>query len=89
MTKILRKAIIKRSKLGNNFNDEIHFENWSEYKQQRKLCSNLLKQSKRRHFNSLNVNGVTENKKFWKTIKPKKNENKKFWKTIKPKKNPF
>ena len=43
--------------------------NWSEYKRQRNLCSNLPKQSKKRHFNSLNVNDVTENKKFWKTIK--------------------
>ena len=38
-------------------------------KRQRNLCSNLLKQSKKRHFNSLNVNDATENKKFWKTIK--------------------
>ena len=28
------------------------------------------KQSKKRHCNSLNVNDVTQNKKFWKTIKP-------------------
>ena len=34
------------------------------------LCSNLLKQSKKRHFNNLNVKDVTENKQFWKTIKP-------------------
>ena len=70
MTKTLRKAIMKRSKLRNKFNEERNFENWSEYKCQRNLCSNLLKQSKKRHFNSLNVNDVTENKKFWKTIKP-------------------
>ena len=70
MTKTLRKAIMKRSKLRNKFNEERNFENWSEYKRQRNLCSNLLKQSKKRHFNSLNVNDLTENKKFWKTIKP-------------------
>ena len=70
MTKTLRKAIMKRSKLRNKFNQERNIENWSEYKRQRNLCSNLLKQSKKRHFNSLNVNDVTENKKFWKTIKP-------------------
>ena len=70
MTKTLRKAIMKRSKLRNKFNEERNIENWSEYKRQRNLCSNLLKQSKKRHFNSLNVNDVTENKKFWKTIKP-------------------
>ena len=70
MTKTHRKAIMKRSKSRNKFNEEENIGNWSEYKRQRNLCSNLLKQSKKRHFNSLNVNDVTENKKFWKTIKP-------------------
>ena len=64
MTKTLRKAIMKRSKLTDKFNEERNFENRSEYKRQCNLLSNLLKQSKRRHFNSLNVNDVTENKKF-------------------------
>ena len=70
MTKTLPKAIMKRSKLRNKFNEERNIENWSEYKCQRNLCSNLLKQSKKRHFNNLNVRDVTENKQFWKTIKP-------------------
>ena len=70
MTKTLCKAIMKRSKLRNEFNEDKNIENWSEYKRQRKFCSNLLKQSKKCHFDSLNVNDVTENKKFWKTIKP-------------------
>ena len=70
MTKTLRKAIMKRSKLRNKFNEEINIENWSEYKRQCNLCSKRLKQSKQRHFNSLNVNDVTLNKNFWKTIKP-------------------
>ena len=61
---------MNRSKLRNKFNEERNVENWSEYQRQRNLCSNLLKESKKRHFNSLNVNDVTENKKFWKTIKP-------------------
>ena len=61
---------MKRSKLRNKFNKERNIENWSEYKCQRNLCSNLLKQSKKRHFNSLNVKDVTQKKKFWKTIKP-------------------
>ena len=70
MTKTLRKAVMKRSKLRNKFNEERNIENLSEYKRQHKLCSNLLKQSKKRHFNSLNVNDATENKKYCKTIKP-------------------
>ena len=58
---------MKRSKLRNKLKN---IKNWSEYKRQRNLCSDLLKQAKNRHFNSLNVKDVTENKKFWKTIKP-------------------
>ena len=70
MTKTLRKAIMKRSKLRNKFNEERNIENWSEYERQRNICSNILKQSKTRHFNNLNVKDVTETKQFWKTIKP-------------------
>ena len=33
-------------------------------------CSNLLKESKIHHFNNLNVEDVTKNKRFWKAIKP-------------------
>ena len=60
MTKTLRKAIMKRSKLRSKLNEKRNIENWSEYKRQRDLCSNLLKQSKKRHFNSLISNDVTE-----------------------------
>ena len=69
MTKTLRKAIMKRSKLRNKFNEERNVENWSEFRRKHNICSNLLKQSKKRHFNSRNVKEATENKQFWKTIK--------------------
>ena len=67
MTKTLRKVIMKRSKLRNKFNKERNIEYWLR---QRNLCSNLLKESKKPHFSNLNVKDVTENKQFWKTIKP-------------------
>ena len=54
MTKTLRKAIMKRSKLKNKFNKERIAKNWSDYKQQRNWYSNLWKESKTRHFNNLN-----------------------------------
>ena len=63
--------MIKRSKLKNKFIKERNVKNWSNYKQQRNHCSNLLKESKTRHFNNLNVKDATENKRFWKTIKRK------------------
>ena len=37
MTKSLRKAIMKRSKLRNKFNEERNIGNWSEYMCQRNL----------------------------------------------------
>ena len=46
MTKTLREAIMKRSRLRDKFNKEINIESWPEYKCQCNLCSNLLKQSK-------------------------------------------
>ena len=60
---------MKRSKLRSRFNKQRIIENWSEYERQRNLCSNLLKQPKKRHFNNLNVKDVTKNKRLWKTIK--------------------
>ena len=70
MTKTLHKAIMKRSKSKNKFSKKRNAKNWSDYKQQRNFCSNLLKESKTGHFNNLNVTDVTENKRFWKTKKP-------------------
>ena len=46
MKKTLRKAIMKRCKLRNKFNEKWNIDNWSEYKCQYNLCSYLLKQSK-------------------------------------------
>ena len=62
ITKTLRKAIMKRSKLGSKFNKEQNIENWSrsKYKIQCNLCLSVLKQSKKRHFNSLYVENVPE-----------------------------
>ena len=69
MTKALRKAIKKRSKLKNKSSKERNVKNWSDCKQQQSCYSNLLKESKTRHFNNLNVKDVTVNKCYWKTIK--------------------
>ena len=58
MTKVLRKGIMKRSKLKNKFNNERNTKTWSNYKQQRNYYSNLLKESKTPPFNNLNVKDV-------------------------------
>ena len=46
MTKKLRKEIINRSKLKNNFNKNRNHENWCKYKTQRNYCVILLTNQK-------------------------------------------
>ena len=70
MTKSLRKAIMLRSRLKNNFNKQRSDENWDNYKKQRNFCVKLLRQTKEKYFNDINVKSISDNKKFWKTIKP-------------------
>ena len=70
MSKTLRKAIMKRSKLRNTFNKKRSSENWRSYKRQRNICSNILKSTKKTLFETLHINEITDNRKFWKTVKP-------------------
>ena len=70
MTKELRKAIMKRSQLKNTYNKNHNYENWHLYKKQRNFCLNLLRKTKRNYFKNVKIQGITDNKKFWKTIRP-------------------
>ena len=70
MPKTLRKAIIHRSKLKNVYNKKRTDVNWASYKKQRNFCVTLLRRTKKEYFQNLNVKDLSENKKFWKTIKP-------------------
>ena len=54
---------------------KVYYKNKSEksfkaYKKQKNFCSRLYKNERKRFFNNLNPSFVTENKLFWKTIKP-------------------
>ena len=70
MTKSLREAVMFRSRLKNNFNKKRSDENWDNYKKQRKFCVKLLHQTKEKYFSDIIVKSISDNKKFWKTIKP-------------------
>ena len=70
MTKSLRKAIMLRSRLKNNFNKQRSDENWDNYKKQRNFCVKLLRQTKEKYFSDINVKSISDNKKSRKTIKP-------------------
>ena len=64
MTKSLRKAIIFRSRLKNNCNKKRSDENWDNF------CVKLLRQTKEKCFSNINAKSISDNKKFWKIIKP-------------------
>ena len=70
MTKALRKAVMKRSKLESKFVKNKTSENLKSYKKQRNFCSKLYKKERKKYYERLDLNNVTDNKKFWKTVKP-------------------
>ena len=70
MTKTLRKAIMVRSKLKNTYHRYPTDENSRHYKKQRNYCVKLLKDTKKKYYENLDVSQIVDNRKFWKNIKP-------------------
>ena len=66
MIKELTKEIMKRSRLSNNFLRNRTEENEILYNRQRNYCASLLRKSKRRYYENLNIKNVTDSKLFWK-----------------------
>ena len=70
MSKKLSKAIMNRSRLKNRFLQNPCEKNEINFKRQRNYCVNLLRKEKKKYYSKLNLDSVTNSKKFWKTIKP-------------------
>ena len=64
------KAIVVRTCLLNRFRKENLFLDELAYKRQRNFCVKPIKKTKRNFYNNLNVNKITDNKSFCKTVKP-------------------
>ena len=69
MNKALRKAIMTRSRLKNKFNKNSSAKNWNSYKKQKNFCIKLLRPTKEKYFNNINVQKVSDNKIFWRSVK--------------------
>ena len=69
MSKVLRKTIMHRSKLKNTYNKKRTVVNWANYKKKLNFCVTLLRRTKKDYYQNLNVKDISDNKKFWKTIK--------------------
>ena len=70
MSKVLIKAIMTRSRLRNKFIKNPNNSNKENYRKQRNFCVNLLRKEKKSYYNNLNLNNITDNRKFWHTVKP-------------------
>ena len=70
MTKALRKAIMKRSELESKYVKNKTNENLKSYKKQINFCSKLYKKERKKCYERLDLNNVTDKKNFWKTVKP-------------------
>ena len=70
MTKALRKAIMRRSELESKYFKNKTNENKARFKKQKSFCSKLYKKERKKFYSNLELNEITDNKLFWKTIKP-------------------
>ena len=70
MSKILRKAIMRRSALENKYRKNSSDENLKKYKKHKSYCSRLYKKERKKYYANLNPKMITDNNKFWTTIKP-------------------
>ena len=70
VNKEMRKAIMHRSKLQNKLYKNYTPENLSAYRQQKNYYNRLYKKTRKEYLNNLNLNNITDNKKFWRTVKP-------------------
>ena len=70
MTKALRKAMMHRKKLRNRYIKRRTEENLKAFKKQRNFCVKLLRRTKSDYYRNLDLGDLTDNRKFWKTVKP-------------------
>ena len=69
MTKALSKTIMQRTRLRNKFLKNPTNQNRLSYTNQINFCSSLLRKEKKEHFANLNEDDLTDNRKFWYTVK--------------------
>ena len=70
MTKELKKAIMNRSRFENRYYKSKSFEDKVNYKKQKNYCNRLFKRERKNYYNNLDLKNITDNKKFWATLKP-------------------
>ena len=70
MNNEISKAIMTRTRLRNRFLKNRSNRNRDLFRKQRNLCVSLLRKAQKDYFSKLNEKQITDNKHFWKTVKP-------------------
>ena len=70
INKTINKEIMKRSRLRNKFLNTKSDIDRKAYNKQRNLCVSLIRREKKNFFNNISTRDITDNKTFWKTVKP-------------------
>ena len=61
---------MKRSRLRNKFLNTKSDIDRKAYNKQRNLCVSLIRWEKKSFFNNISTRDITDNRTFWKTVKP-------------------
>ena len=61
---------MKRSRLRNKFLNTKRDVDRKAYNKQRNLCVILIRREKKNFFNNISTHDITDNKTFWKIVKP-------------------
>ena len=70
VNKKISKEIMKRSRLRNKFLHSKSDIDRKAYNKQRNICVTLIRQEKKNFYSNLNMRDVTDNKMFWKKVRP-------------------
>ena len=70
INKAINKEIMKRSRLRNKFLNTKSDIDRKAFNKQSNLCVSLIRREKKNFFNNINIHHITDNKTFWKTVKP-------------------
>ena len=70
MNRTLNHAVMLRTRLRKKFLKNKTEASKKAYNRHRNYCISLFRKEKRKYYEELNTKCITENKKFWKTVKP-------------------
>ena len=70
INKKINKEILKRSRFRNKFLNTKSDIDRKAYNKQCNLCVSLIRSEKKNFFSNINTSDITDNKTFWKTVKP-------------------